>query len=212
MDEKELRELVHWEGRIPRHKIARLYELDAQGIVDAELIDEVAFGCVARCQSILQVTRAYEGVVTCPVCQAEIRHQWQRRENLVCANCGWQVLLETYARTFLGKHLHGGSAMDVWRTYLARFPAAETPQARMLLIDWLIHAVHQSTRSVAVQLIGGTPRQVLALLDNLAYGDCSTPGLAANRRAWRTAMVSGAYRAAMPADNGAAADPGAPPA
>jgi len=30
----------HWAGRVPRHKIARLYDLDAKGIVDEDLIDE----------------------------------------------------------------------------------------------------------------------------------------------------------------------------
>jgi hypothetical protein len=191
--------LVQWAGRIPRHKIIRLYELDAQGIVDEELIDDIAYGCYARCLSILQATRAYEGVVVCPVCENEIKHQWQREENLVCARCGWQTLLATYAKTFLGKNLHGGSAMEVWQAYVAKFPTAQNPKDKMLLIDWLVHEVHRSTRSVAVQLIGGSPREVLAMLDHLAYGDCSTPGLAANRSAWRTQMGSGAYKGSMPA-------------
>lgn len=190
--------LVSWAGRIPRHKIQRLYELDAQGIIDEELIDDVAYGCYARCLSILQVTRAYAGVVVCPRCGTEIKHQWQRQEPLMCVNCGWQMLLAAYANTFLGKHLHGGSAMDVWTHYVDRFPAASTPRDKTMLVDWLIHEVHQSTRSVAVQLIGGSPREVLALLDHLAYGDCSTPGLAKNRGDWRTRMETGAYRGSMP--------------
>jgi hypothetical protein len=191
-------ELVQWAGRIPRHKIIRLYELDAQGIIDEELIDDIAYGCYARCLSIMQATRAYAGVVVCPVCENEIRHQWKRQEYLVCECCGWQTLLATYARTFLGKHLHGGSAMEAWQTYIAKFPAAQSPKDKMLLIDWLVHEVHRSTRSVAVQLIGGSSREVLAMLDSLAYGDCSTPGLAANRSAWRTQMASGAYKGSMP--------------
>lgn len=192
-------DLVKWAGRVPRHKIQRLYELDAQGIVDEELVDDVAYGCYARCLSILQVTRAYSGVIVCPTCGNEIAHQWQRQELLICVRCGWQTLLATYARTFLGKHLHGGSAMEVWTYYVDQFPTAQSPRAKVLLIDWLIHQLHQSTRSVAVQLIGGSPREVLALLDQLAYGDDSAPGLAVNQGAWRTRMNAGAYLGSMPA-------------
>ena len=190
---------VRWAGRVPRHKIQRLYELDAQGIVDEELVDDVAYGCYARCLSILQATRAYAGAIVCPACGNEIEHQWQRQEPLVCLRCGWQTILATYARTFLGKHLHGGTAMEVWTYYVDQFPSAQSPRDKVLLIDWLIHQLHQSTRSVAVQLIGGSPREVLALLDQLAYGDDSAPGLADYLSTWRTRMETGAYRGSMPA-------------
>ncbi len=191
--------LVHWSGRIPRYKIRRLYELDALGILDDELVDDVAYGFYARCQSILQATRAYAGVISCPRCQTEIQHQWRRQEYVTCPTCGWSVLLADYAKTFLNKNLHGGSAMEAWTGYAERFPAAHSPQEKMLLIDWLLHQIHRSTRSVAVQLIGGSPREVMALLDDLAYGDMSTPGLSANQRAWREQMLSGAYSGQMPA-------------
>lgn len=190
---------VRWAGRVPRYKIQRLYELDAQGIVDEELIDDVAYGCYARCLSILQATRAYAGVIVCPACGNEIQHQWQRQEPLVCLRCGWRTLLAAYARTFLGNHLHGGTAMEVWTYYVDQFPAAQSPRDKVLLIDWLIHQLHRSTRSVAVQLIGGSPREVLALLDQLAYGDSSTSGLAINQGTWRTRMDAGVYRGSMPA-------------
>jgi hypothetical protein len=190
--------LVHWAGRIPRHKIRQLYELDAKGRLDEELLDDVAYGCYARCLSILQATRAYEGVIQCPRCDADITHAWSRETRVTCADCGWSVLLGDYAKTFLGKHLHGGTAMEAWKGYVERFPCAQTPQEKMLLIDWLIHQLHASTRSVAVQLIGGSPREVVALLDELAYGDTGTPGLGPNQRAWRQNMLSGSYRSQMP--------------
>ena len=89
--------------------------------------------------------------------------------------------------------------MEAWTYYVDQFPAAQSPRDKVLLIDWLIHQLHQSTRAVAVQLIGGSPREVLALLDQLAYGDSSTPCLAINQGDWRTRMKTGAYRASMPA-------------
>ena len=50
-----------WARRVRKEKIARLYASDARGIVDAELIDEVGFGLLARCQSILDATAAAQG-------------------------------------------------------------------------------------------------------------------------------------------------------
>src|SRR5215471_6451592 len=42
--------VVVWPRRVSRRVIRQLYELDAKGIVEAELIDEVGFGLLARCK------------------------------------------------------------------------------------------------------------------------------------------------------------------
>lgn len=34
---------IVWEPRVPQHKIRRLYENDAAGIIDEALIDDVAY-------------------------------------------------------------------------------------------------------------------------------------------------------------------------
>ena len=44
---------VRWASRVNPATIRRLYETDARGIVDEDLIDEVGFALYARCQSIL---------------------------------------------------------------------------------------------------------------------------------------------------------------
>ena len=47
-------DMPRWAGRVPQHTIKRLYETDARGIYDEELIDEIGWGLHARCQSLLE--------------------------------------------------------------------------------------------------------------------------------------------------------------
>jgi hypothetical protein len=45
----------HWARRGSRHKVRRLYESDAQGLLDTDLLDEVGYGMYARCRDMFQV-------------------------------------------------------------------------------------------------------------------------------------------------------------
>ncbi len=58
-------ELIEWSPRVPQQKIRLLYEKDAKGIIDEELIDDVAFSFFMRCQDIITVTDASQGRVKC---------------------------------------------------------------------------------------------------------------------------------------------------
>jgi len=181
--------IVHWAGRIPRWKIKRLYKTDAQGLVDEDLIDEVSYGILARCKSIIRATEAHCGRVHCPRCDTSIDHQWDRAQELICPKCDWRTSWGEYLKTYQGKHLHGGSAMDIWPEYVRRFKSARAPSAKMLLVDWVVHQLHISSRAVAINLIGGRPNQVMAMMDELAYGDGCASGDGNNR--WRRLVGHG---------------------
>ena len=45
--------MIRESRRVPRHKIRRLYESDARGMLDEELLDDVGYGIYARCQDII---------------------------------------------------------------------------------------------------------------------------------------------------------------
>lgn len=53
---------------MPQREIRRLYETDAKGIYDGDLIDEVGYGLLARCESFIRANRARAGEVPCPEC------------------------------------------------------------------------------------------------------------------------------------------------
>ena len=59
---------IQWAPRVKPGLIRRLYDLDAQGIYDEELIDEVGWGLLARCQSFIDAVNAVAGRAVCHGC------------------------------------------------------------------------------------------------------------------------------------------------
>ncbi len=58
-----------WAPRVKKHKIERLYRLDALGIQDEDLADEIGTAFFARIHDCLTTTRAQgKGEVACPQC------------------------------------------------------------------------------------------------------------------------------------------------
>jgi hypothetical protein len=205
---------LRWEPRVRGDRIRRLYETDARGILDEELLDEVAYALFSRCESILTVTEAVRGRVRCPRCAAicarlRAESRRPRQDRLRCPDCAWETVWGDYQRSYQNKRLFGGGAVDAFRSYVDRFPLVRTPQEKMLLIDRLIHAIHNELfdrpqRPAAVNLIDGDVRTVTALLEGLAYGDASTPGTAETKAAWERTRQRQLGR-------GSAAEPGSAP-
>jgi DNA-directed RNA polymerase subunit M/transcription elongation factor TFIIS len=198
---------IRWPPRVPKSKLRRLYEADAQGIVDSELIDDVGITLLVRCQAILEVAEAKEGRVKCPRCarqgettilQRERRPGDPRDEVLACPQCGWQITWGEYAASFKRRQLNIGGARDAFAGYVERYRAARTPRAKMLAIDRLIHEFHYSyrwrpdlpTRSVGPNLIQGRLGDVLRFLDELTYGPQSTAGLEERRAEWEDTLAA----------------------
>ncbi|MBN1934802.1 MAG: hypothetical protein JW934_09060 [Anaerolineae bacterium] len=188
-----------WAPKVSAAKIRQLYERDALGLIDEELIDEVAYAFYARCQSILTVTEASLGRVICPECGQIIDHHSDKEALLVCPDCAWMLSWGDYFKSYKRKQLHGGGAVDVFQAFVDDLPQARTPQQKMLLIDRIVHECHKGiirevqtfTRPVAVNLIDGTMTQVIYLLETLAYGPGSVDGAQARRQTWRKQVLSG---------------------
>ena len=189
-------EKIRWAPKVRPERIRRVYERDALGIVNDELIDDVGLALHARCRSIVLVN---DGLVRCPRCATVYKVLRTYRERargepapdpqLVAPcpapACGWSTTAGAWWRSWRHRELHAGFGLPAIRDYADRYPGAATPGARLLLIDRLLHAFHTDLRRpgpgrpVAVNLLEGNRRQALALLDDLAYGDRSTPGLRA---------------------------------
>jgi hypothetical protein len=179
---------ISWARRVKQETIRRLYTLDAKGVFDDELVDEVGYAILARCESIRTVTRAHAGLATCPRCRGVIEHEWAKERALVCG-CGWQTTWGEYLRTYQGKQLHGGKAYPMFRAFIDHWPAARSYREKMLVIDALIHACHgefkgSMGRPAACNVIEGTMKELAAFLDELAYGPKGTPGVAERHEEW----------------------------
>ena len=178
-----------WARRVRQDVIKRLYTLDAKGIVDEELIDEVGYAMYARCESIRIATEAHYGRPACHNCGAVLAHAWKRAAQLACA-CGWRTTWGAYLKSYQGKQLFGGNARAAFEDFLERWPGARTPRDKLLVIDRLIHACHLPEghpwgRPAATNLIEGTATELATFLDELAYGPASTSGTEETRAEWQ---------------------------
>ncbi|HEX2909014.1 MAG TPA: hypothetical protein VHO69_19230, partial [Phototrophicaceae bacterium] len=179
----------HWAKRVSRRDIQRLYASDARGLLDTELLDQIHFAIYVRVCDMFEVREAQQfGRVKCRNCGAPVPQPFRmgsrhKNDPLTCDQCGWQVTCGEFYASYTGKDLLPGSVTDLFETYLARFPAAQTATEKLLLIDWLIHQFHVmqgvARKPVGKNVIQGTEAQVRELIETLAYGPNSTPGLAA---------------------------------
>lgn len=202
-----------WAPRVEPHKIRRLYENDARGIYDDDLIDDVGYGLLARCRSFVAAVAAVAGRAPCPRCGAVITHSGRREEVLSCG-CGWEATWGGYFRTIQHKQLSGAEpVVAFFREYVDRFPHARTAREKLLLIDRVIHGFHiylkdgSTTRPTAVNLIDARLGEVIDLLDSLAYGDATTPCLTETRDEWQVGIRNAKSWGKEPE-----ASPGEPPA
>jgi hypothetical protein len=188
-----------WAPRVHPQLIHRLYESDAKGLIDEELIDQVGYGLLARCHSMRIVSDAYKGRVICPTCSTVVYEgeKWLGGKFdylLECNDCDWRMTWGDYHGTFKGKQLRGLNFEPDMDRFLTRFPKAKTPVEKMLEIDRLIHAVHKGTsKPAATNLLEGSPSRLTRFLNELAYGDTSTPGLKDRKDQWVQTVRGGKY-------------------
>ena len=186
----------HWAPKVSQAKVRLLYERDAQGIIDPDLIDEVGWALWDRCDSILIVTAAHHGHVLCPICGTVIEreHPWSDNESIECATCGWHMLWATYHQTYRSKQLFGANAVAIFENYHKVFPDTQAANEKMLLIDQLIHAFHMGLkeigRPVAANLIEGSLKDVIHFLDKLTSSEASATGIGDSRTAWKQTLAT----------------------
>jgi len=193
---------IEWSPRVSLAKIRALYVNEARGTCDDELIEEVGFGLLARCQSILEYTRACdEGVVRCMRCAKQGQNSFIQRNMhkssalLRCPTCGWQVRWRVYkaeSENYDGQ-LRAGHAAAAFARYLAIYPNCRTREEKIIAIDRLIHEFHwilvkegqpaRANKTAGVNLLRGNIGQVLNLLNELTYGE-NTPTELLLQKSW----------------------------
>jgi hypothetical protein len=170
-------ERIRWAQSVSRAKLWRLYQSDALGIVDKELIDEVGVDLYARCESILMASNAD---VQCPRCGTVFHVGWEHDESNVIAcpadHCSWKTTYLRYHNSWRRQRLIGQGIQSALRTFMKQYRQARRPQDKMFLIDQLIQVYHYDLKTGepkkpgAHNLIDGTYTEIVAFLDRLAYG------------------------------------------
>lgn len=188
-----MRNRITWAPKVAQAPVARLYECDAAGIHDEELLDEVGYALWARASDVALIAR---GGVRCPVDGTEfnlgddIWHQLPADTPAACPTCRWQTTIADWHHSWRKRDLHGSAPfVDV---YVAKWPAARTYRDRMLLIDGLLHEIHATGGNLVRALIeGGKRNSPHAFLDRLACGPGSTADQQARDRWSGTRMNRG---------------------
>ncbi len=167
---------IKWAPKVAQALIARLYERDAVGMRDDELLDSVGFALWARASDVALVAQSG---VRCPVDGTEFRlgddvwHRLPANTSAACPRCGWQIDVETWHDSWRKTDLHGTAPFI--DAYVEEWPTARSYRDRMLLVDRLLHEVHSTGGNLARALIeGGRRNSPHAFLDRLAYGSGST--------------------------------------
>jgi len=187
-------ERPRWAPRVSRYKIWQLYQADASGRRDEELLDDVGWALLARARDCLIATEALHGRVRCPICDETIHRTRNhghpvREEKLTCPEGHWSLTWGEFHRSIRKKHLQSTGLKTFFRDFLERYPRAQTYGEKIILVDTLLHRYHWELEGEvggpgAVNLIGGTRAEVLAFLNQLTYGEHTTPGLSDTKQRW----------------------------
>ena len=106
---------------------------------------------------------------------------------------------KTFYSTLKGKQLSVNVDLtDITRKFINELPVCKTPQAKMILIDAIIHACHAFVqkgvtyygRPLAVNFIEGNMNQVVAFLENLPNGPDTLPEMNEQLMDWRKKVLS----------------------
>jgi hypothetical protein len=180
----------NWAPRVPRKLILQFYRAAGRGLIDEDIINELGFALLVRCQSILEATEARRGRAACPGCRTIVPHTKKRDEILSCGQCGWQCLWADYVKSAQGRHLNAGGAEPFFEEFVAQFSGRKTARQRLILIDTLIHRWHWEWKdkpcgAAAANLIEGQPKTTIEFLDQITYGDQIPDAIKSMKNTWQ---------------------------
>ena len=189
---------VQWARRVPLYKVRLLYESDSKGILDEDLLTEVGYGIYACCQDLLERAVAARGRVKCRNCdniiiRPLINGRFADSNILRCSLCGWEVACKDYHESLLRKRpALPYEPEEIFKEFAKQWPLASSSREKLLLIDRLIHEWHIHYITVGwplgTSVIQATARQMVDLLEGLAYGPDSSKGLEQTRMVWMTRL------------------------
>jgi hypothetical protein len=166
---------IRWSPRVPMDWINRLYEQDAQGIGDDELVDKVGERLYERCRDCVLVVDTIGGTYACPECRSAC--ELTADDAIVCSDCGWTCPRRDFNLSWRHKELLVDTTFIV--QFVDEWTRARGYRQKMLAIDGVIHRWHHETklaekgavgRPVGVNLIEGSRKQVIEFLDRLSEG------------------------------------------
>lgn len=178
-----------WCRKVSRSDLSRLYQGEANGLVDEALLDDIGLTFYMRCKQAKEVRACLaKGQIVCHHCGTILQGgrvsptgalltKHADNDNPILCDCGYAYTYREYRRSCNAVNMPGGRATPIFEDFLRRWPLCTSAAEKMLLIDGIIHECHttlmsgEKGRSVCVNLIEGTLKQISELILQLAYGD-----------------------------------------
>ncbi len=164
-----------WCEKVSRSDLQKLYKGEAAGMLDEDLLEDIGITFYMRCTQAKRVRELMEkGQMLCLQCGEVLT--CTSYEGVVTCTCGYSYTYREYRRSCNSANMPGGRATPIFESYAQKWEGCTNAAQKMLLIDWLIHECHvtlmsdEQGRSVCVNLIEGTKKQISDLINQLAYG------------------------------------------
>ncbi len=165
-----------WCKKASRNDLLRLYQGEAKGMLDEELLDEIGFTFYARCKQAHDARNCMEkGNILCLNCGAVVKANHTYDNQPMYCECGYSYTYREYRRSYMAVNMPGNRATPIFESFEQKWPGCQDATQKMLLIDWLIHECHvtimsgEMGKSVCENLIEGTRKQITDLIIKLAY-------------------------------------------
>ena len=162
----------HWSPKVSRQNLKKLYENDAKGLPDEELLDDVGYTLYSRClQGRDERLLIESGKMKCHNCQKILTAS----RTLIQCECGSQYLFREYMRSFRKENMPSGAATKIFNAFIEDWSHAKGYAEKMRLVDGLIHEFHINLSSgvkgrfVGINLVQGTKKQIGELIVTLSY-------------------------------------------
>jgi len=176
-----------WCKKVSPNDLYRLYMGESKGLIDKLLLEEIGLTFYVRCKQAKEVRKCMDkGQIICHQCGAILKAgrvsptgsvliKSTGDSLLINCDCGYAYTYREYRRSCNAANMPGGRATPVFEHFYQKWPGCKSTNEQMLLIDWLVHECHTDLmsdlkgRSVCVNLIEGTKKQISDLILKLAY-------------------------------------------
>jgi len=165
--------IFKWCKKTSRRDLLRLYQGEAKGLIDEDLLDEIGYTFYTRCkQSKDTLPLLNQGQILCHHCGIVLKSSGYA--SITRCECGYCYTYREYRRSFNTNNMPAHRAQPIFDVFVDKWPRCRDVKEKMMLIDWLIHECHvtlmsgEKGRSVCINLIDGTLAQLRELLEMLA--------------------------------------------